>query len=143
MMRVASRAVLTVLWLFAGAAAASEVTVYKSPTCGCCKAWVRHLEENGFTVRTHDVREVTPYKIRHGITPRLASCHTAIVEGYVIEGHVPAADIKRLLERRPPVKGLAAPGMPQGSPGMEGPRRDRYDVLSFDKDGNIQVYARH
>ncbi len=122
---------------------ATEVTVYKSPTCGCCKKWVRHLEANGFDVKAHDVTDVVPYKIRLGLTPKLASCHTAVVDGYVVEGHVPAQDIKRLLEERPAIRGLAVPGMPVGSPGMEGPRKERYDVLSVEKDGSTSVYATH
>ena len=122
---------------------ATEVDVYKSPTCGCCNEWVKHLRDNGFTVRTHDVQNVVPYKIKFGITQPLASCHTATVNGYTIEGHVPAADIKRLLKEKPKVTGLAVPGMPMGSPGMEGHRKDAYNVLSFDQNGNIKVYASH
>ncbi len=121
----------------------NEVTVYKSPTCGCCKLWVQHLEENGFKVTAYNVRDVTPYKIQNGLTPQLASCHTAVVDGYVIEGHVPAADIKRLLTERPQARGLVVPGMPMGSPGMEGPRSDPYDVLLLDRDGATSVYASH
>ena len=121
---------------------AAEVTVYKSPSCGCCKKWIRHLEQNGFSVKTHDTQNVVPYKIQHGISPRLASCHTAVVDGYVIEGHVPASDIKRLLTERPAVKGLTVPGMPIGSPGMEqGARQDRYDVLTFDAKGGTKVFS--
>lgn len=123
--------------------AAGEVTVYKSPTCGCCKQWVTHLRDHGFTVKATDVSDVDPYKRKHGLPRRLGSCHTALVDGYVIEGHVPADDIKRLLTERPNVKGLAVPGMPMGSPGMEGPRKDPYAVLSFDAQGNSRVYARH
>ena len=122
---------------------ATEVDVYKSPTCGCCNEWVKHLRDNGFTVRTHDVQNVVPYKIKFGITQPLATCHTATVNGYTIEGHVPAADIKRLLKEKPKVTGLAVPGMPMGSPGMEGHRKDAYNVLSFDQNGNIKVYASH
>lgn len=119
-----------------------SVTVYKSPTCGCCEAWIDHLEDNGFEVETRDVRDVVPHKIEHGVTPQLASCHTALVDGYVIEGHVPASDIKRLLAERPAVKGLSVPGMPVGSPGMErGDRVDPYDVLSFDGEGETDVYS--
>jgi len=128
-----------------GAVAASSptVTVYKSPTCGCCKKWVEHLRENGFEVVSHDVQDVTPIKERYGVTQALASCHTAVVDGYVVEGHVPASTIRRLLEERPEVVGIAVPGMPMGSPGMEGPRKDRYDVVSFDRSGRTQVYERH
>jgi hypothetical protein len=129
---------------FGTAAFATEVTVYKSPTCGCCKEWVKHMQANGFTVTTHDVNDIVYAKTTNGVPLMLASCHTAIVGGYVIEGHVPASDIKRLLKEHPPVKGLAAPGMPNGAPGMvqDGPK-DRYDVLSFDSRGKTAVYARH
>jgi len=123
---------------------ATEVTVYKSPACGCCKEWVKHMQANGFSVTTHDVDDVMYAKTTNGVPLALASCHTAKVDGYVIEGHVPASDIKRLLKERPPVAGLAAPGMPNGSPGMEqGGPKDRYDVISFDKQGRTAVYARH
>lgn len=123
---------------------ATEVVVYKSPTCGCCKEWVRHLQANGFSVTTHDVANLLPYKTTNGVPITLESCHTAKVGGYVIEGHVPANDIKRLLKERPPVVGLAVPGMPNGSPGMEqGGRKDRYDVLTFDKQGKTGVYAQY
>ncbi len=124
-------------------AAASEIAVYKSATCGCCKKWVEHLRANGFTVKAQDVADMTPYKNRYGVTPALASCHTAVIDGYAIEGHVPAADIKRLLKERPAVRGLAVPGMPSGSPGMEQGHVEAYDVLSYDKAGKAAVYARH
>ncbi|BAU47593.1 metal-binding protein [Sulfurifustis variabilis] len=150
-MRASARYGLMVLLLgFAGGivfwsvqGSAGEVTVYKSPTCGCCKEWVKHLEANGFEVTTRDVGDVTPQKAKHGVRPELASCHTALVDGYVVEGHVPAADLKRLLRERPAVKGLSVPGMPMGSPGMEGPYKERYDVLTFDDAGRTTVYARH
>ncbi len=124
-------------------AGATEIAVYKSATCGCCKNWAAHLRANGFTVKARDVADMTPYKNRYGITPALASCHTAVVDGYAIEGHVPAADIKRLLKERPAVRGLAVPGMPSGSPGMEQGHVEAYDVLSYDKAGKAAVYARH
>ncbi len=124
-------------------ALAAEITVYKSPTCGCCKEWVKHLQANGFTVVAKDVSDVEPYKDANGVPPKLASCHTARVNGYTIEGHVPAADIQRLLKEHPKVRGLAVPGMPVGSPGMEGPFTQRYEVLTFDQDGRTAVYARH
>ena len=123
--------------------AAPVVTVYKSPTCGCCNDWVDHLKENGFEVKTHDSNNMGGIKQRLGVTPQLASCHTAMVDGYVIEGHVPARDIKRLLEQRPKVTGLTVPGMPMGSPGMEGHRVDKYDVLTFDKAKNTEVFSRY
>ena len=141
-----SGVVFFVTMLFAGAlaaAGATEVEVYKSPTCGCCKNWAQHMRENGFTVKTHEVSDVAPYKIKGGVPLTLASCHTAVVDGYVIEGHVPAQDIKRLLKERPRVQGLAAPGMPASAPGMDQGGGQPYDVLSFDKAGKISVYARH
>lgn len=123
---------------------ATEVVVYKSPTCGCCKAWVKHMQANGFSVTAHDVPDVAKYKTEFGLPFALGSCHTAKVGGYVIEGHVPANDIKRLLKERPPVVGLAVPGMPVGSPGMEqGSHKDRYEVLTFDKQGKTGTYARY
>lgn len=126
------------------AARAAEITVYKSPTCGCCSKWVDHLRGNGFDVKTKDVRDVAPYKARHGVPAELGSCHTAVIEGYVIEGHVPAQDIRRLLQERPKVTGLAVPGMPMGSPGMDDSgMKEPYNVISFDKAGSKAVYARH
>ncbi len=122
-------------------AKAADVVVYKSPTCGCCKDWVRHLEANGFTVEVHNQRDLDPIKTDMGVPRPLRSCHTAKVGGYVIEGHVPADVIARLLEERPDIKGLAVPGMPMGSPGMEGPRKDRYDILTLEKSGSVRVYA--
>ena len=129
--------------LIAAPVNATEVIVYKSPTCGCCKKWVNHLRDNGFKVKAYDVKSVVPYKIKHGVTKPLASCHTALVGGYTIEGHVPAADIRRLLKEKPNVKGLAVPGMPMGTPGMEGRRKDAYNVLTFDAKGKTGVFSRH
>ena len=120
-----------------------NVIVYKSPTCGCCKSWVDHMKENGFKVEVHDQYNVNPIKEKLGVARNLQSCHTAKVGGYVIEGHVPASDIKRLLKEKPKVTGLAAPGMPMGSPGMEGPRKDPYDVLTFQRNGKTTVFASH
>ncbi|SDK25222.1 DUF411 domain-containing protein [Billgrantia gudaonensis] len=110
------------------------VEMHKDPNCGCCTAWAEHLEAAGFDVEVHDTDDMRAVKIEHGLTPELASCHTATVEGYVIEGHVPAADIERLLEEKPDVAGLAVPGMPHGSPGMETGRQDDYAVLSWQRD---------
>lgn len=124
-------------------AAGPEVTVYKTPTCGCCKKWVSHLEKNGFEVKAVDMRDLSMIKSMSGVDPRLHSCHTAFVDGYTIEGHVPAGDVKRLLAERPDVKGLAVPGMPMGSPGMEGPRKDAYDVLAFEEGGKTSVFESH
>ena len=124
-------------------AGALEVTVYKSPTCGCCTKWIAHLEANGFKVNAHDVADLTQVKREHGVRRELTSCHTALVDGYVIEGHVPAEDIQRLLQERPDVVGLAVPGMVMGSPGMEGPTSEPYNVLTFDREGNTTVFAKH
>ena len=122
--------------------AGPEITVYKSPTCGCCNKWVKHLEENGFEVKAKNVTDVIPYKIKYGVTPPLASCHTAVIDGYTIEGHVPASDIKRLLREKPAVQGLSVPQMPVGTPGMEqGSRKDPYQVISFDRDGRTGVFT--
>lgn len=121
---------------------ATEVTMYKDPNCGCCGAWAKHLTAEGFTVTEKLSSDMDAIKVKYGVTPQLASCHTAIVDGYIIEGHVPAADIKRLLKERPAVLGLTAPGMPMQSPGMqpEGLPVKNYDVLSFEKDGKTAVY---
>lgn len=125
--------------------APSAVTVYKSPSCGCCGKWVEHLEDNGFAVdvRERDAVGLRTIKDRFAVQSPLQSCHTAVVDGYVIEGHVPAGDIRRLLEEKPAVSGLEVPGMPMGSPGMEGPRQDSYAVLAFNKAGNSTVYNRY
>ncbi len=124
-----------------GPAHAEKVVVYKSPTCGCCKAWVKHLRENGFEVEVHQRYNVEPVKDEMGVPKPLRSCHTAKVGGYVIEGHVPADLIVKLLEEKPDAAGLAVPGMPMGSPGMEGPRKDPYAVILFGDQGS-RVYAR-
>ena len=122
------------------------VEVWKSPSCGCCKDWVAHMEANGFATKLHDSGN-TAMRGRLGIPMVLGSCHTALVAGYALEGHVPAADVKRLLAERPQAVGLAVPGMPVGSPGMDGPvyggQRDRYDVLLVAANGNTRVYQRY
>ena len=142
---VAGIAVAATLLMFFAVrpSAGAEVTVYKSPTCGCCEGWVAYMKRSGFTVKAHDVDNVTRIKTRNGVPSRLWSCHTSLLGGYVIEGHVPAPDLQRLLRERPEITGLAVPGMVVGSPGMDGPRKDRYHVLSFDKNGNTAVYASH
>ncbi len=117
------------------------VTVYKSPTCGCCGQWVQHMQANGFRVEVHGVDDVTSIKSRFGVPDMLWSCHTAVVDGYAIEGHVPAEDVKRLLRERPKVRGLAVPGMVPGSPGMAGPAQ-RYATIAFAEGGN-RAYASH
>ncbi len=121
---------------------APTITVYKTPTCGCCTNWVHHLQNHGFQVETHDLANLDPIKRKHGISRTLESCHTAEVDGYIVEGHVPADLIERMLTERPQIAGLAVPGMPMGSPGMEGPYRERYDVLAFDRDGKTEIYDR-
>lgn len=125
---------LALVGLTTSVMAASTVEVHSDPNCGCCSAWVAHLEANGFEVDHHRHNDVRGVKIEQGVLPELASCHTAIVDGYVIEGHVPADDIKALLNERPEVAGLAVPGMPHGSPGMETGRVDDYAVLSWTRD---------
>jgi hypothetical protein len=124
-------------------AQAQEVAVYKSPFCDCCGKWVQHLRQHGFTVAVHTTEDLDPVKAKYGVPADLVSCHTAVVEGYVVEGHVPASDIRRLLEERPKARGLAVPGMPAGSPGMEGAGREPYEVLLFDASGTTQVFAKH
>lgn len=122
------------------------MTVYKSASCGCCKAWVDHASTAGFTVKTVDTEDLASVKREMGIPARLVSCHTVVVGSYVLEGHVPAADVKRLLKEKPKVRGLAVPGMPIGSPGMEqgSPANyDRYDVISFTAAGTTAVFASH
>ena len=117
------------------------IKVYKDPNCGCCKEWVKHLEANGFKVETMDMPDLTLLKQKYGVKPEIQACHTAIVGGYVVEGHVPADVIKRMLKEKPAIAGLAVPGMPQGSPGMESATRERYNVLTFDRAGRTTVYA--
>lgn len=124
-------------------AALPAIEVYKTPSCGCCHLWVEHLRANGFAVNAHDVDDTGGYRQRFGVPQALGSCHTGLVGGYALEGHVPAREIKRLLAERPKVKGLAVPAMVQGSPGMEGARSDPYDVLAFGADGRYAVYQHY
>ncbi|MFZ5533560.1 MAG: DUF411 domain-containing protein [Pseudomonadota bacterium] len=123
-------------------AALPPVTVYKDARCGCCAAWVRHLSDAGFDVTSRDVTDLPERKQALSVPARLGSCHTAQVGGYVVEGHVPAASIKRLLQEKPAATGLAVPGMPIGSPGMEGPNPERYAVQLFDRNG-MRVFDRY
>ena len=138
-----------VLTLASGAEAAAPkptaITVYKDPSCGCCKNWVEHLRANGFAPEVHDRSDMDALKDSLGVPAALRSCHTAVVGTYVIEGHVPAADVKRLIATKPAkTLGVAVPGMPAGSPGMEvGGRIDRYDVVAFAAGGATRVFARH
>ena len=121
------------------------IDVYKSATCECCSKWVEHLKNHGFTVRTTNREDLAGFKASHRVPRRVQSCHTAVVNGYVVEGHVPASDVQRLLKERPAIVGLAVPGMPIGSPGMEveGRKVQPFDVLAFDKDGQTRVFASH
>lgn len=134
------------LSLFAGislAQAAEGVEVFKSPYCGCCEKWVEHMRKAGFDVATKDVNDIPAARKAAGMPERFASCHTAKVGGYVVEGHVPATDVKRLLKEKPKAVGLAAPGMPQGSPGMETNHPQAYDTLLVQADGSSKVFAKH
>lgn len=124
-------------------AAAPVIEVFKSESCGCCAAWVEHLKANGFAPKVSKVANPAHYRARAGIPDELGSCHTATVAGYAIEGHVPASDIKRLLATRPKAKGLAVPAMPLGSPGMEGPRKDPFDVLLVQGNGKTSVFQHY
>jgi len=117
------------------------ILVYKTPTCGCCNGWIEHLEAAGFTVDARDVRDLMSVKRDAGVPTAMSSCHTGLVDGYVVEGHVPAEHIVRMLAERPEIAGIATPGMPIGSPGMEGPNAQPYEVLSFGADGSSAVFA--
>jgi len=137
--------------LAATASSKIAIEVWKDPSCGCCKDWIVHMERNGFSLTVHDTGNAAP-RARLGLPQRLGSCHTALVDGYVLEGHVPAADVRRLLQEKPKALGLAVPGMPVGSPGMDGAvyqgRKDPYDVLLVTKNGTGQdvvtsVFASH
>ncbi len=133
------------IWMFSSAFAADlpKVDVYKSPSCTCCAKWAAHLEEHGFSVATHNEGNMNAIKKKFGVPATKASCHTAVVGDYIIEGHVPAEDILELLKQKAPVAGLTVPGMPLGSPGMEAPRGQPYVVYTFDKDGNTEPFAEH
>lgn len=123
----------------------THVTMYKNPGCQCCTQWARHLEANGFEVTEEPTPKLQAYKAQYDVPYDMGSCHTAIIGDYVVEGHVPAEDIKNLLAEQPDARGLAVPGMPIGSPGMETPGRapDAYKVFLFREDGSRQVYAQH
>lgn len=128
----------------ARAAAATPIEVFKSPLCGCCDGWVSHLQQNGFAVTVRNVEDTGVHRARLGMPDRFGSCHTGVVAGYAVEGHVPAADIRKLLASRQQAVGLAVPGMPVGSPGMEmGGRRDAYEVLLVRADGGASVFSRY
>jgi hypothetical protein len=118
-----------------------SVLVYKSPTCGCCNGWVEHMERAGFVVDARNTTDLMTIKREGGVPPQMSSCHTAIIDGYVVEGHVPAEQVKQLLAERPQIAGIAVPGMPIGSPGMEGPNPKPYQVLSFTHTGEAEAFA--
>lgn len=135
--------ILLGFFMSAGGAVAgeSDIVVYRSKTCGCCAKWLKHLEENNFKIKDVVLDEVASVKERYGVPKELASCHTAVVDGYVIEGHVPADDIKALLKSKPEIKGITVPGMPVGTPGMEmGGRKDPYSVIAFDERQHIRIF---
>lgn len=120
---------------------ASQIVMYQNPACQCCGRWAAHMEEAGFEVEVHKTAELNAIKAEHGIDAETAGCHTAMVDGYIVEGHVPVREVVRMLQERPDVVGITVPGMPLGSPGMEDDRSDPYDVLTFDAEGNTSVYA--
>ncbi|MGE0706076.1 MAG: DUF411 domain-containing protein [Vicinamibacterales bacterium] len=142
--------VLALGWLVSAGAsfqaqqAPISITVYKTATCGCCSNWVDHLRTHNFEVRAVDVEDIQTVKRTYGVPAELGSCHTAVVGGYVVEGHVPGTAVARMLKEKPAIVGIAVPGMPVGSPGMEVPGRSQpYDVVAFDKSGKREVYERH
>ena len=141
------RALLSVFLLAAAFSAAAQtlptVEMYKNPYCGCCGQWAEHMRKNGFQVVAHDVEDITAKRASLGMPASLGSCHTAKVGGYLLEGHVPAADVRRLLKEKPKALGLAVPGMPAGSPGMDIPNSPPYETLLVAKDGGTTVFARH
>jgi hypothetical protein len=120
------------------------VTVYKTSTCGCCSKWVEHMKSNGFEAKAIDVEDIDHVKRANGVPGTMESCHTALVGGYVVEGHVPAASVQRMLREKPAIAGIAAPGMPVGSPGMEVPnvKPEAFSVMAFDKAGKSTVYEK-
>lgn len=143
-MRHRNRLLALLLMLVTGTVLAQPMAeVFKSPYCGCCEDWVKHLRLNGFQVKTHDLENVSTARRQMGMPDRLSACHTAKIGGYVVEGHVPAADILKLLKEKPKALGLAVPSMPPGSPGMEGPRSIPYETLLVQADGSTTVFAKH
>lgn len=132
-----------ILWLQPPSAAAADIVVYKSASCGCCRLWVKHLREAGFAVRAVNVTNLAEVRRRHGVAPAFAACHTGVAEGYVFEGHLPASAIRRFLVERPAALGLAVPGMPAGSPGMWSAAPQPYAALLLTRDGASRVYERY
>ena len=134
----------TGLMVFAEDAISKDITVYKNPECGCCNKWIKYLKENNYNVIEKDTRDVLAVKKQLGVPENLAACHTAVIDGYVVEGHATTRDIKKLLLFRPEVTGIAIPGMPIGSPGMEqGSTKEKYNVMTFDKEGKSDVFVKH
>lgn len=125
------------------AAPASKMVVRKDPGCMCCDKWAAHLRKDGFTVDVSEDAELEAYKNKLGIPASLRSCHTGVVEGFVVEGHVPVADVQRMLREKPAIAGIAVGGMPMGSPGMEGPVTQPYNTVAFTKDGKTSIFAKH
>lgn len=153
-MKIVKLLILVLVWLWAGAVfaekadvesnkelALKEITVYRSPTCSCCEKWLVHLKENNFKVNDNVVDDVDSIKVKYGVPPEMASCHTALFDGYIVEGHVPAADIRRMLKTKPSILGISVPGMPAGTPGMEmGGKKDAYNLYSFDDNRQFKVF---
>lgn len=143
------RALLATAMLLASPAAAraaspaKRMVAYKTPWCGCCGGWITHMRQAGWTVEVVEREDLAPIRARHGVPDRLASCHTAVVSAYAIEGHVPASDVERLLRERPTAHALSAPGMPAGSPGMEAAGREPYTTVLILRDGSTRVFGRH
>ena len=132
------------VWMAAQSAPKPQMTVYKSATCGCCSKWIEHMQANGFAVKAVDVDDIDKVKRDNGVPASAASCHTGLVNGYVVEGHVPADAVLKMLKDKPAIAGIAVPGMPMGSPGMEVPggQKDAFDIVSFDKAGKTAVYQK-
>lgn len=128
----------------AQAANLPKATVYRDPNCTCCGGWIEHLKAKGWNVKNVPTADMMAFKQEHGVTDDLASCHTAIIDGYVVEGHVPSDDIKQLLAQKPNISGIAVPGMPVGTPGMEmGNKKDSYAVVAFDGQGQTKVFKQY
>jgi len=122
----------------------TAITVYRSPTCSCCGKWIEYLKQNNFTIKDVPTEDMQAIKTKYGVSEKMASCHTAIVDGYVVEGHVPADDIRAMLKTKPNIVGIAVPEMPSGTPGMEmGGKKDPYNVMSFDAENHYQVFKAH
>ena len=127
----------------AWAQSATPIEVFKSPSCGCCEKWIEHLQQNGFKVKAQNVSDVSAMRKTMGLPDRFSSCHTARIGNYLVEGHVPAADIRRLLAEKPKALGLAVPSMPPGSPGMESSKPIPYETLLVQADGSYRTFAKH